>query len=53
MESAAVCDVLHRIKIVSEDEHREVKELLGRVIAMLSKLCIKLEGAPGGGVPRA
>jgi four helix bundle protein len=43
MESAAVCDILARAKVVDNSQQRRLKELLHRVISMLSKMCINLK----------
>jgi four helix bundle protein len=39
MECAAVLDVLHVLGLIEEERHRTTLELLGRVVAMLTKLC--------------
>ena len=43
MESAAILDILHRIKLLKTTKHQEAKKLLHRCIAMLTQLCINLE----------
>ena len=43
MESAAICDILARVKTVEPHHHEQLKNLLHRVISMLSKMCINLE----------
>ena len=39
MECAAVLDALHVLKVVSPQVHQRGCELLGRIVAMLTKLC--------------
>jgi four helix bundle protein len=39
MECAAVVDALHVLSVVDERDYRAAVELLGRVVAMLTKLC--------------
>ena len=42
MESAAICDILYRANLNSEQSHRQLKNLLHRVISILSKLSANL-----------
>ena len=42
MESAAICDIVHRAQVLSSAEHQRFKEILHRLISMLSKLCQRL-----------
>ena len=43
MESAAIIDILQMAKFIDAARHSELKELLHRIISMLSKLCLNLE----------
>ena len=54
MESAAVLDILYRLKFIKECEYTSGKALLHRVISMLAKLCFNLSERNGenGGRPR-
>ena len=54
MESAAVLDILHRLKFIEDEKYRKLKGLLHRVISMLSKLCFNLaqRDTENGGRPR-
>ena len=40
MECAALVDLFHLLKIVSEPVHVETKHLLTRIVAMLTALCL-------------
>ena len=42
MESAAVVDILYRLKFIEHSEYTKIKTLLHRVISMLAKLCFNL-----------
>ena len=42
MESAAICDILFRASLLRETFHRRLKELLQRIISMLSRLSMNL-----------
>ncbi|HMJ50971.1 MAG TPA: hypothetical protein VK540_02820 [Polyangiaceae bacterium] len=42
-ESAAILDVCHRLKLLDDDTHRNGKETLDRVVAMLVKLANVLQ----------
>lgn len=42
MESAAICDILCRAKVLNANDHQRLKTLLHRIVSMLSKLCINL-----------
>ncbi len=39
MECAAILDICRALEFGSEDEIREAKELLVRIVQMLSKMC--------------
>jgi four helix bundle protein len=39
MECAAIVDALHVLALVDRDEHAHAVELLGRLVAMLTKMC--------------
>jgi four helix bundle protein len=39
MECAAIIDALHVLGLANGEEHGEAVELLGRMVAMLTKLC--------------
>ena len=43
MESAAVCDILFRMNAIDEPPYQRSKEILERVVAMLSRMCINTE----------
>ncbi|MBA2664987.1 MAG: four helix bundle protein [Bradymonadaceae bacterium] len=38
-ESVAVFDLLHTFQIITDDDHTRGKQLLHRIIAMLTRLC--------------
>jgi len=42
MESAAVVDILYRLKFIENEEYTKIKTLLHRAISMLTKLCFNL-----------
>ena len=42
MESAAVVDILYRLKFIHESEYARIKTLLHRIVSMLAKLCFNL-----------
>ena len=42
MESAAICDILLRANLIGEADHSQLKDLLHRVISILSKLSSNL-----------
>jgi len=42
MESAAICDILFRASLIENTVHQSLKELLHRVISMLSRLSMNL-----------
>jgi len=44
-ECAAIFDILHRLKLIDEPEHRAAKVMLDRVAAMLVKLAKRHEQA--------
>jgi len=48
-ESAALLDVCLRLKLVGEAEHRAGKERIVRIVSMLIKLAMSLEGTGVGG----
>jgi four helix bundle protein len=39
MECAAIMDALRALSVVTEDEWQRAIELLGRIVAMLTKMC--------------
>lgn len=39
MECGALLDALQVMELVDDDTHREGKELLVRIVSMLSKMC--------------
>ena len=43
MESAAISDILYRIKLVDEVPYSKLKQTLHRIISMLTKLCFNLQ----------
>ena len=47
MESAAVCDILYNARLIEGTQHRECKNLLEQIVAMLSRMCMNLEDKIG------
>ena len=47
MESAAVCDILYRIRLLEVSQHQQCKDLLHQIISMHSRMCINLENRAG------
>ena len=39
MECAAVLDVIRALEVLQDEQHRQLSELLARVVAMLTRLC--------------
>ena len=48
MECAALVDLFHLLKIISEPMHVEAKQLLTHIIAMLTALCLMKDSGGTG-----